>query len=104
MEFNEKSDKKFPAALDDLLNEHGWSNRHVAHLTREKFAWGSHGTINFLMNGELDPSRNAMELIADVCGVHPSFFAEYRLLKARDQLDPNEVGFRAALANLKAMS
>lgn len=96
------TDRPFAAALDDLLAEREWSNRHLAVLTRQRFDWGSHGTINFLINGELAPSRRAMEVIASVLEVSPYHFAEYRLLRARDQLDPDRVGLEAALQNLAA--
>lgn len=101
-EFLTTTDKPFPAALDDLLSEREWSNRHLAKLCRQRFDWGSHGTVNFLINGTLAPSRRAMEVIAAVCEVRPDYFAEYRLLRARDQLDPDQVGLGAALANLAA--
>lgn len=96
------TDRPFAAALDDLLAERDWSNRHLATITREKFDWGSHGTINFLINGELAPSRRAMEVIASVLEISPRHFPEYRLLLARDKLDPERVGLDAALSALAA--
>ena len=96
------TDRPFAAALDDLLAERDWSNRHLAIVTREKFDWGSHGTINFLINGELAPSRRAMEVIASVLEISPQHFPEYRLLLARDKLDPERVGLDAALSALAA--
>lgn len=96
----ETTNRPFAAALDDLLAERDWSNRHLAVTTRQRFDWGSHGTINFLINGELAPSRRAMEVIAAVLEIQPRYFAEYRLLQARDQLDPERVGLDDALANL----
>lgn len=100
MAIRDTSDRAFPAALDDLLSELEWSNRHLAKLTKERFGWGSHGTINFLLNGQLAPSRKAMEVIAASAGVAPTYFAEYRLLRARDQLDPDQVGLETAPRNL----
>lgn len=102
MQFNDRSDKPFGAALDDLLHIREWSNRQLAKQTQARFGWGSHGTINFLINGDLAPSRQAMEMIATACGVHPDYFAEYRLLQARDQLDPHLIELDEALANLAA--
>jgi transcriptional regulator with XRE-family HTH domain len=46
------------------------------------------------------PSAVHLERLAQVLGVGPSYFAEYRLWKVRSLLDPNEVGFERAMDNL----
>jgi transcriptional regulator with XRE-family HTH domain len=62
----------------------------------------THAHINMLANGHDRPSSRAMELIARACGVDPEYFAEYRLVLAMRELDPDEVGFEQALKNLNA--
>jgi hypothetical protein len=41
-----------------------------------------------------------MERVAEVLGIDPAYFAEYRLAMARHVLDERGVGFDAAVANL----
>jgi transcriptional regulator with XRE-family HTH domain len=97
------SDKPFGDALRDLMGELGLSYRALAEATREVDGRGmTHAHINMLANGHDRPSMRAMELIAEVCGVKPSYFAEYRLARAMRELDPAEVGLEQALENLNA--
>jgi transcriptional regulator with XRE-family HTH domain len=62
----------------------------------------THAHLNMLANGHDKPSRRAMDLIAQACGVEPDYFAEYRLAVAMRELDPDEVGLEQALVNLNA--
>jgi transcriptional regulator with XRE-family HTH domain len=81
----------------------GLTYRALAEATREVDGRGlTHAHINMLVNGHDRPSLRAMELLADACGVPPSYFAEYRLATAMRELDPAEVGLEQALANLNA--
>jgi transcriptional regulator with XRE-family HTH domain len=81
----------------------GLTYRELAHRTRALDGRGmTHAHINMLANGHDRPSTRAMELIAKVCGIDPSYFAEYRLVSAMRELDPDEVGFEQALENLNA--
>ena len=106
----EKSELPFPEALQELLDDNWiqvgseWvrepiSGAELARRVRER-GWGSQWTVSVLMRGELKPTMHAMENIAAVLDEKPEFFAEYRLAKARQRLDPNVVGLRKALKNL----
>jgi transcriptional regulator with XRE-family HTH domain len=98
-----ESNKPFGEALRGLMNDHGLTYRELAQRTRELDGRGmTHAHINMLANGHDRPSTRAMELIADACGIEPSYFAEYRLALAMRELDPGEVGFEQALENLNA--
>jgi transcriptional regulator with XRE-family HTH domain len=97
------SNKPFGEALRELMAERGLTYRELAQRTRALDGKGmTHAHINMLANGHDRPSRRAMELIAEVCGVEPDHFAEYRLVSAMRELDPDEVGFEQALENLNA--
>lgn len=89
----------FAKALRDYLSEHGISQRELTRRT-QKHGWGSISTVNFIVKGELNPSIKAMEMISKGLSIHPSYWAEYRLAKARNALDPAVVGLKAALRNL----
>ena len=85
------------------MNDGGLTYRELAQRTRRLDGRGmTHAHINMLANGHDRPSTRAMELIAEACGVQPSYFAEYRLALAMRELDPDEVGFEQALENLNA--
>jgi transcriptional regulator with XRE-family HTH domain len=57
--------------------------------------------IAALLRGEVRASRKAMQSIAAALSVSPETFAEYRLLEARRQLDPEVAGLESALATLE---
>ena len=44
-----------------------------------------------------------MERLATVLGGSPGYFAEYRLSRVRDLLDPSVVGFDRAMANFERL-
>ena len=46
--------------------------------------------------GERSPSEKIMVAAAKALGVKPTVFTEYRLLKARQSLNPDQVGWYAA--------
>ena len=95
-----RSDEPFPVALQKLLDEREWTQRELSRRTSKELGWGSHTAIALLLRGELEPTTEAMEAVAKVMRLSPSFFPEYRMAKARDQVDPRVVGFRRALRNL----
>jgi transcriptional regulator with XRE-family HTH domain len=97
------SSKPFGEALRLLMDAQGLTYRALADATRKLDGRGlTHAHINMLANGHDRPSMRAMELVAQVCGVPPAYFAEYRLAAAMRELDPMEVGLEQALANLNA--
>lgn len=72
----------------------------AAELTRrckERTGWGSVANISLLRRGALQATREAIENISRGLGVAPDTFIEYRLMAARDSLDPNVAGFPAAV-------
>jgi transcriptional regulator with XRE-family HTH domain len=98
-----ESNKPFGEALRLLMEEQGLSYRSLAERTRRLDGKGmTHAHINMLAKGHDRPSKRAMELIAQACGVEPAYFAEYRLAEAMRELDPTEVGLEQALENLNA--
>jgi hypothetical protein len=56
------------------------------------------------LTGERQPSVSLMERAAEVAGIEPSQFAEYRLAQARRQFDPAEVGWDGAIENLARLA
>lgn len=97
------SNEPFGEALRTLMEERRLTYRALSDETRRLDGRGmTHAHINMLANGHDRPSMRAMELIAQVCGVEPEYFAEYRLASAMRELDPAEVGLEQALANLNA--
>jgi transcriptional regulator with XRE-family HTH domain len=97
------SDRPFGDALRALMDEHDLTYRALAEATRQLDGRGmTHAHINMLANGHDKPSMRAMELIAEACGVEPTYFAQYRLASAMRELDPSEVGLERALENLNA--
>ena len=97
-------EKPFGEALQALMAERGLSFRALAEITREINDKGlTHSHLNGLATGREKPSARAIGLIADACGVPPSYFAAYRLAEAMRELDPDEVGWDRALENLNAL-
>ena len=98
-----QSNRPFGEALRLLMEKQGFSYRGLATRTRQLDGKGmTHAHINMLAKGHDRPSLRAMELVAEACGVEPTYFAEYRLAQAMRELDPTEVGLERALENLNA--
>ena len=77
---SEVSTKPFGDALRELMDARSLTYRALAEATREIDGRGiTHAHINMLANGHDRPSMRAMELVAEACGVGPTYFAEYRL-------------------------
>ena len=58
-------------------------------------------TLRKIRVGDRALDMPAVEEIAHAAGVDPAYFAEYRLMQARQLFDPREVGFDKALENLQ---
>lgn len=83
------------------MMEQDLSYRGLARLACDRDGRGlTHAHLNMLANGHDKPSTRVMRLIAEVCGVSPRYFAEYRLAEAIRDLTVDEVGLDQALANL----
>jgi hypothetical protein len=59
-------------------------------------------TLRKIKSGDRALDATVIEQIAKAAGVEPTYFVEYRLLKARDLFDPKVVGFDQAAENLRA--
>jgi transcriptional regulator with XRE-family HTH domain len=98
-----ESSQPFGEALRELMEARGLSYRALADATRQLDGKGmTHAHINMLARGHDRPSMRAMELLSKALGVNPDYFAEYRLARAMQELDPAEVGLERALENLNA--
>jgi transcriptional regulator with XRE-family HTH domain len=95
--------KPFGEALRALMDARGLSYRGLAEAIGRLDDRGmTHAHLNMLANGHDKPSMRAMELISRACGIEPDYFAEYRLIMAMRELDPDVVGLDRALENLNA--
>ena len=94
-----ESTKPFHEALQQIMEERDVSQRELSRRTQDA-GWGTISTIHHLFTGELKPTFEAMEKVAAALRLDPMFFSEYRLAKARRQLDEQIVGLRKALKNL----
>lgn len=91
------TDEPFSKALQRLLDERGWSLRELHRRTQHEVEWGALSTLHVLLTAQVHPTTEAIERIASVFRVKPTYFAEYRLAKAREALDENQVGLASAL-------
>lgn len=96
----QQTDKPFGEAIQDLLSEREWSIRELARHTKEDTGWGAVSTVHFMVRGDIPLTKNGLEAIARAFRLAPEYFAEYRMLQARESLDPTVVGFHKALRNL----
>jgi transcriptional regulator with XRE-family HTH domain len=99
-----ESTKPFPEVLSALLDERDWSHAELARRTRKEFKWGNQVTISDYLREVRRPSQRAMENIAAALRIKPETFAEFRLMKARHELDPKHVGLKRALKRLEESS
>ena len=58
-------------------------------------------TLRKIRVGDRALDMPVIEEIAKAAGVAPDYFAEYRLMQARQLFDPREVGFDKAIENLQ---
>ena len=97
----ELATSSFPVALRELFDAYEISQREVSRRTRATGQKGlSHVTIGFLAQGRMEPSKQAMEWVALAFGIAPEYFAEYRLVLAREALDQKVIGLSRALDSL----
>jgi transcriptional regulator with XRE-family HTH domain len=74
-----RSTEPFGEALRAVKQARGLTYRELAENTRERDGTGlTDQYINLLAIGRRQPSRRAIELIAQACDVEPDHFAEYR--------------------------
>lgn len=92
-------DEPFHTVLQEIMYDEEIGHRELTRRCRAH-GWGSLGTINRLVRGEIRPSMRAMRAIAHTLQIPPETFAEYRLAVMREQLDPESVGLPTALENL----
>jgi transcriptional regulator with XRE-family HTH domain len=95
-----KTDRPFPEALGELMDEQGIGVNELARATR-RHGWGSAMAISTMKRGLLPPTTDGMEAIARVLGVKPEVFAEYRAEQIRKSLDYRHVPFRKMLKVLR---
>jgi transcriptional regulator with XRE-family HTH domain len=95
------SNKPISESLPELLTERGWTGRELERQMKRKGQGLSSFSIVKLINGELPPTFNTMERLAKTFNISPDYFAEYRLLKARDEFDPQETPWKTAMRNLE---
>jgi transcriptional regulator with XRE-family HTH domain len=95
--------EKLPVAdaIRALRNKREWSDRQFSEQVKRIYPdWGSPTLLSDYQTGKLPVSMTAMERLANVFGIEPELFADYRLAVARAQLDPEQVGLKIALKNL----
>ena len=92
----------FPETLQKIMDMQDVGMRELARRCEQR-GWGSYASIRGLRKGEFAPTLTAMEEIAVALDIKPETFAEYRLGKARALLDPEQVGWKKALRNLKKL-
>lgn len=98
------TDKPFTESIRELMDERDWSIRELGRQVRSETGWGALSTIHFMVRGDMPPSMAGLENIAKALRIRPEFFAEYRLAKLREALDPEAVGFAAAVRTMNRLS
>jgi transcriptional regulator with XRE-family HTH domain len=94
------TDAPLPEALETLMGRRGLGVTTLAGLLRAEGLTIGRARLNQLARGEgRPPTPEQLERLAQVLGVAPSYFAEYRLWRARSLLDPAVVGFDRAMMN-----
>lgn len=87
-------DTKHPAVTDDGNVNWAIFARDLPRMHYE--------TLRKIRSGDRQLDAAAIEEISTAAGVDPTYFAEYRLIKARESFDPRVVGLDQALKNLEA--
>lgn len=59
-------------------------------------------TLRKIRSSDRALDKRTIEEVAKAAGVEPMYFAEYRLMVARERFDPRLVGFDQAIKNLEA--
>lgn len=90
--------------VQELAAERGMQMGELeAELTLRKKSKASVGTYRQARAGARSPTRELFAELADILGVKPDVFDEYRLILVRDQLDDRVVGLDAAVELLEAI-
>jgi len=91
--------------LADLLRRRGTTLSGVAALLRAEGLTIGRTRLSQIAAGQGPPVSAAhLERLAQVLGVSPSHFAEYRLWRVRSLLDPAMVGFDRAMDNMSRLN
>lgn len=100
----EVSDEPLPEAVAVLLERRRMNLSSLGSVLRAEGIAISRTRLHQLATGR-GPAATAvqMERLATVLGVSPGYFAEYRLSRVRDLLDPSVVGFNRAMANFERL-
>lgn len=96
--------RRFNFVLRDLMIEADVTNRLGSPdwpAFADKLVGVSYETLRKALSRERTPSPKVLEAAAAAFGVSPEVFVEYRLVKTRLGLDPKEVGWQAAIAELR---
>jgi len=95
------ADVPLHVALGGLLTRRGVTLASLASILRAEGLTIGRTRLHQIATGQGPPASPAhMERLAQVLGVAPAYFAEYRLWRVRSLLDPGEVGFVRAMENL----
>jgi transcriptional regulator with XRE-family HTH domain len=101
----EMTDRPLHEALAGLVRRRGLTLAGLAAILRAEGLTIGRTRLHQIAAGQGPPASAAhMERLAQVLGVAPSFFAEYRLWRVRSLLDPGAVGFDRAMENLGRMN
>lgn len=58
-------------------------------------------TLRKAVAGDRNPTLSLMEKVAELAGVSPEVFGEYQIAKAQAAFDVKEVGYEAAMENVR---
>jgi plasmid stability protein len=95
--------RPFGMVVRDLLIERGITTRlHNPDLPRfaESLTDVHYETLRKALAGERTPAPKLIDVVAKKLDVDPEVFAEYRLARLRESLDPGQVGIDLALEHL----
>jgi hypothetical protein len=101
----ENSERHFGGVISELLRDREEFLMKTGNINWRLVADELNGvhyeTLRKAVAGERPATPQLMELCAELVGVPPTVFAEYRLYEAQKQFDPKEVGWDQATANLR---
>lgn len=96
--------KPFRELLPLLRAQRGWSREALSHRAFQADEEGtSVAQITAIERGARYPSAKTIAALAAALEIPPETFAEYRLAKAREQLDERVVGLEQAVENLSRL-
>ncbi|MEW6582541.1 MAG: helix-turn-helix transcriptional regulator [Actinomycetota bacterium] len=101
----EMTDRPLHEAIAELMRRRGFTLSALAAILRAEGLTIGRTRLHQIAAGQGPPaSASHVERLAQVLGVAPSYFAEYRLWRVRSLLDPAAVGFERAMENLGRLS